>query len=757
MTPGLIPTLEPAMSLRVDCPVCRTPLELPDDHRGLMFRCPSCNQPFRIGAPAPANSPALVARRDEPAAEPARERVARREAPPPPPRRRMEPAAPARQPDVSRGPLPLVIAALAGAVVGSVLTAIPLLYLLSRKPAEVAALRPQAAEAPVEKPVRATPPAKDSTLPEKPAPPEKPVPPAAPAVAWKDITSEESRFSVRFPGEPKLTTAKDSAGTTTLTYALDRAETGSTFMVLCSAVPPGSENLPPKLFLDAMAKQLGKSAKSQKDLLLDGHPGLELQLEEDRGGTKVALTQRVYLARGRIYQVIAGGPPGKPDPAAGPFLDSFKLLDKADTKSPPTPSVEAPPSKPPETPPVESPPAVTKPVQIQLVETIRVPAGGSLADSTVAWVKKNNAFGPDHKLVKDVTAKFASDVKENWGFSLALGRKLTKSRKPTLMGGWNGSVFVFECDAEQPAALRIPDDAMAFRGIAQGVVQRDKQPVTLSDLKVNNAGALGLDEKITGSVAYKKTGEAKGTVLLLRLTYLAGDAVRTKLHFIGPTLKGESGTINFSYGGVGAADWKFHGPLVLFFEVYEHTGQIERQPVLSSPVAAAVVVKPGGFALGGGTPPVAAPRPKADGLGGLEAKLPTGWKSEYSKFLRSWTFEKYTPGASGLNESNRLRVSTFLDGPTTAEDYAEKLKKKDFVDIEYVFTTITAKEKLPDGFIIQGEVSNYKSAKEKPRLGLVMVRDLGGVPVICQSTSLRSEELRKEAIALFGSAKLGKK
>jgi hypothetical protein len=141
----------------------------------------------------------------------------------------------------------------------------------------------------------------------------------------------------------------------------------------------------------------------------------------------------------------------------------------------------------------------------------------------------------------------------------------------------------------------------------------------------------------------------------------------------------------------------------------------------------------------------------------LQATLPPGWKADYSKFLQAWDFTKFTPGPNGLNESNRLTVMEEAD-PLAVDAFAEKLKEKDFLSIDQVWTEVTEKGKLPDGWFIKGVVTNYRDKNDKPRLGLVVMREVGGVKLRCKSTDLRSEDLRKEALDLcrslfFGSGK----
>jgi hypothetical protein len=143
-------------------------------------------------------------------------------------------------------------------------------------------------------------------------------------------------------------------------------------------------------------------------------------------------------------------------------------------------------------------------------------------------------------------------------------------------------------------------------------------------------------------------------------------------------------------------------------------------------------------------------------LGKLRVQLEPGWKAEYQKFFNSWTIEKYTPGKDGFNESNRLTVRRLLGGePTEVDAFAAKLKEKDFLDIGYQWTDVTAKGKLADGFFVKGWTRDHTVKDAKPVLGLVMVRDVAGGKLCGTSSSLRNEAVRTEALEMFQKAILG--
>src|SRR5262249_58398839 len=79
--------------------------------------------------------------------------------------------------------------------------------------------------------------------------------------------------------------------------------------------------------------------------------------------------------------------------------------------------------------------------------------GKSDREQALGWIRNNNAFGPNHKLVKDVKAYLESFPDEAHGFQLELGANLVKSGKPALLVGWRRGFWVFELTAEQSAKV----------------------------------------------------------------------------------------------------------------------------------------------------------------------------------------------------------------------------------------------------------------------------------------------------------------
>lgn len=147
--------------------------------------------------------------------------------------------------------------------------------------------------------------------------------------------------------------------------------------------------------------------------------------------------------------------------------------------------------------------------------------------------------------------------------------------------------------------------------------------------------------------------------------------------------------------------------------------------------------------------PAAAPAPAAPvavTMKSLKMTPAQGWEGEFNQALESWTYEKYTPGKDGTNEPNRFYVDKFPeDRPAEVEVYADKLQKDpNFQDMGSLFTSVTAKEQLPNGWLIAGVQKDMSDKDDKGAPAFVLLRkDLN---VYCRGGVFKSEALRAEAI-----------
>lgn len=124
-----------------------------------------------------------------------------------------------------------------------------------------------------------------------------------------------------------------------------------------------------------------------------------------------------------------------------------------------------------------------------------------------------------------------------------------------------------------------------------------------------------------------------------------------------------------------------------------------------------------------------------------------GWDGTYNDILLSWTYNKYADPDNAYALGSCFYIDA-VDGDEagTFEDYAKNLKKKDWLDFQYVWTEISSTEKLPDGFVYVGKSYDYTIGGEKAELAFVLVRKFKNTYIKCRGT-FENAQLLSEALA----------
>jgi hypothetical protein len=520
--------------------------------------------------------------------------------------------------------------------------------------------------------------------------------PVSAPVVWEDFTSRDWGFSVRFPGSPRVSSVPGSGAKGPQIFSASIPASPErkavTFTVTC-------EDHDPRLTTDAEGFLAGRiadldpQAKTKTALKLAGFPGVEARSETTDAGAWLT-TQRIYLIRARTYHLVASGPSVKEVPSFfKEFFDSFTLLN----------------------------PGQPEP-----------PAAPSLRDRVAAWLA-GNAASPEK--VAEQEKELLAPLKDGFGFTLALGDGVLKSKKPSLLVGWAGELLLFELSAEQTKALKLGDRDLRLNSFSEPPGRRaEKPPFALSDLKMTS-----LMPKVVGTVVYR-AGMAPAGPLVLRLAYPVGSALRVRRQTI--EAKGDSGTLMLNAQPLTTDDPQLSGPVVILVEVCSAEAAGKPEVVLSNAAAVLVTIAAG---------------PPKDGVAGLQLSVPSGWKADYNKFLGGvggWVVTKPPPTAR--SEEEVVRIEECPAEARTAADYAAHLKDKEFLNVDLPgWVEVGDKEELPEGFVFKGVVKKFPNPKTPPILGVVAVREINGLKVRCFSANLRSEESREETLKMFKAAKFG--
>jgi predicted Zn finger-like uncharacterized protein len=156
-------------------------------------------------------------------------------------------------------------------------------------------------------------------------PPVKPAeqPGPAPTDDGKEYTSEEGRFRVRFPGTPAVADVGRSRSTWLDTPA-------GTFAVVCTDLTMTELAQGPKAVVDRASELMKKhyQAEDLKPIDLGGHPGAEMLLHKQKDGVPVDEAYRLYVVKGRQFELMLTMPKGTLDRAkARQFFETFRVLE----------------------------------------------------------------------------------------------------------------------------------------------------------------------------------------------------------------------------------------------------------------------------------------------------------------------------------------------------------------------------------------------------------------------------------------------
>jgi hypothetical protein len=210
----------------------------------------------------------------------------------------------------------------------------------------------------------------------------------------------------------------------------------------------------------------------------------------------------------------------------------------------------------------------------------------SARDQALAWLQANST---SDRVVEDMAREIDRRLTPGKAFTLRLGPRLVESGRPTLLAGRQDDFFRFE----YPGDFRDVSDFGLALAVTdpQEVELHVNPPVRLADLKVDDAGSLDGDGKITGSVHYQCRSPVEGKTLCVRLTLMW--AKRTATHYCPTKQPAKEGTLSFAFEPLFADGTRDAGGHVLFFDLCSVHALEAEAPArqLSNTVAEMIVVE----------------------------------------------------------------------------------------------------------------------------------------------------------------------
>jgi hypothetical protein len=209
----------------------------------------------------------------------------------------------------------------------------------------------------------------------------------------------------------------------------------------------------------------------------------------------------------------------------------------------------------------------------------------------VEWVRAKNAFGPDHRIVKDVKAFVDSLPNAAHGFKLKMSGDLVKTGRGVILLGWRRHFWAFELSPEATAKLeKSALQTTVMKPLADlGEVRPD---FAIAPPVFDAGSSLPLDQAITGKLPFKNLDRESRGYPSIRLTTWTGTTVTIQYsHYLSKFVGKKDKEFKFRFDTPKASSLG-PGPVVLVIDVVEFADDVRTGPpfVVSNPVAVLVNV-----------------------------------------------------------------------------------------------------------------------------------------------------------------------
>lgn len=187
-------------------------------------------------------------------------------------------------------------------------------------------------------------------------------------------------------------------------------------------------------------------------------------------------------------------------------------------------------------------------------------------EKAIDWLKLNNAFGPDHKIVADQAAVIDAELAAGRNVHLVFGKGLVKSGRATFVCVRDGTFFPVPLTADQDRAFDFPRMSVVKQPAGKSGWRLTEPRAQLHDLKVADADALDGAKKLAGTVRYRRLDDEAGHYAL-RVQFIVGDVNLTGYHHLGQSLPKSEGEFEFSFTAVLGQNRTHRGPLPVFVDL----------------------------------------------------------------------------------------------------------------------------------------------------------------------------------------------
>ena len=196
------------------------------------------------------------------------------------------------------------------------------------------------------------------------------------------------------------------------------------------------------------------------------------------------------------------------------------------------------------------------------------PEDNPIHQQTVEWIKENNKFGVDAKIVTDMTELIDRSIQAHENFLLSFGENLIQSGKPHVLASWDGQVFVFQLSPEQARRMDLKSSSVN-QTTGKMRAKREVPPLArVAQAKVTNATHLDGSQKTNGEVNCQILSPLPNNTAV-RLSYSRKGSTTSSFYYA-KNLPSEGETkISFSFPAINSPSDKerFSGPLPAFLDL----------------------------------------------------------------------------------------------------------------------------------------------------------------------------------------------
>lgn len=193
-------------------------------------------------------------------------------------------------------------------------------------------------------------------------------------------------------------------------------------------------------------------------------------------------------------------------------------------------------------------------------------------DKAVDWIKRNNKWGIDHPIVKDMTSLIDEQTNDGNNINLFFGKGLLKKGTFQSIHLWSGQFFHFELSNGQAKTMELgPMGVQSTNG--QRVDKRNPTPLfQISELKLKDipGARVAGDQKLTGTLSIRSAEQMiLGGSYAIRLGFRATAAVTKYFYLNNVKLIRDATTVEFNYGPINDNSdiVPYFGVLPAFFDI----------------------------------------------------------------------------------------------------------------------------------------------------------------------------------------------